>query len=152
MAAAACVGFSLWGGWGAVAGAVLASLYAGGTVAFHRRRILATLPDAATRGTEEGLADAVVAGITVYEAAVFPLTPGSVSHAEQMARRTVAYQLASYEALPSAVRVAAATALEAIDAGRDRQGARAAVTTLALAAYDCRTPRQAWPSPSSRRR
>ncbi|MFD4692014.1 hypothetical protein [Streptomyces sp. NPDC058463] len=38
------------------------------------------------RGTEAGLADAVVAGITVSEAAVFPLTPSGVSEAEQTAR------------------------------------------------------------------
>ncbi|MER7195543.1 hypothetical protein [Streptomyces flaveolus] len=63
---------------------------------------------------------------------------------ERKARRTVAYQLTAHEALPNAVRVAAAAALEAIDAGRDRDRARAAVAALALTAYDCRAPRAAW--------
>ncbi|WP_318218744.1 hypothetical protein [Streptomyces sp. SCL15-6] len=146
--AAACLGFSLWGGWAAVAGAVLAGLYVGGVMVFHRRRTAASLLAAGAQGEEAGLADAVVVGIAVYEAAVFPLTPGGVSEAERKARRTVAYQLAAHEALPNAVRVAAAAALEAIDAGRDRDRARAAVTALALTAYDRRaahTTRRARP-------
>ncbi|WP_225638581.1 hypothetical protein [Streptomyces solaniscabiei] len=142
--AAACLGFSLWGGWGAAVGAVLAGLYVGGVMVFHRRRTAASLLAARAQGEEAGLADAVVAGIAVYEAAVFPLTPGGVSEAEQKTRRTVAYQLAAHEALPTVVRVAAAAALEAIDAGRDRDQARAAVAALALTAYDCRAPRAAW--------
>ncbi|MEV5645984.1 hypothetical protein AB0L67_38730 [Streptomyces flaveolus] len=141
--AAACLGFSLWGGWGAAAGAVLAVLYVGGVMVFHRRRTVAGLLAARAEGEEAGLADAVVAGIAVYEAAVFPLTPGGVSEAERKARRTVAYQLAAHENLPTAVRVAAAAALEAIDAGVDRGRARAAVAALALTAYDCRAPRAA---------
>ncbi|MFJ3213542.1 hypothetical protein [Streptomyces flaveolus] len=75
---------------------------------------------------------------------VFPLTPGGVSEAEHQARRTVAYRLAAHENLPNTVRVAAAAALEAIDAGADRDHARAAVAALALTAYDCRAPRTAW--------
>jgi hypothetical protein len=127
-----------------VAGAVLAVLYLGGVLIFERRRARAALPAAAARGTEAGQADAVVVGIAVYEAAVFPLAPGGVSEAEQKARRTVAYRLAVHEALPNAVRVAAAAALEAIDAGRDRDRARAAVAALALTAYDRRAPRAVW--------
>ncbi len=66
-----------------------------------------------------GLADAVVASIAVYVAATFPFTPSGVSEAEQMARRTVAHQLAAHEALPDTVRgAAAAAAVEAIDVGR----------------------------------
>jgi hypothetical protein len=147
--AAACLGFSLWGRWAAAAGAVLACLYVGGVMVFHCRRTAVSLLAARAQGEEAGLADAVLAGIAVYEAAVFPLTPGGVSEAEQMARRTVAYRLAAHEALPNAVRVAAAAALEAIDAGRDRDRARAAVAALALTAYDCRATRTPWrPRPS----
>ncbi|MFF9496545.1 hypothetical protein [Streptomyces flaveolus] len=142
--AAACLGFSLWGGWGAAAGVVLSVLYVGGVMVFHRRRTVVSLLAARAPGEEAGLADAVVADIAVYEAAVFPLTSGGVTEAEQMARRTVAYQLAAHEDLPNAVRVAAAVALEAIDAGGDRDRARAAVAALALTAYDCRAPRAAW--------
>jgi hypothetical protein len=65
----------------------------------------ASLLAARAQGEEAGLADAVVAGIAVYEAAVFPLAPGGVSEAEQKARRTVAYQLAAHEDLPNAVRL-----------------------------------------------
>ncbi|MEU6106618.1 hypothetical protein [Streptomyces flaveolus] len=42
-----------------------------------------------------------------------------MSEAEHQARRSMAYQLAAREDLPNAVRVAAAAAQEAIDAGRD---------------------------------
>ncbi|MEV5646458.1 hypothetical protein AB0L67_41445 [Streptomyces flaveolus] len=142
--AAACLGFSLWGGWAAAAGAVLAGLYVGGVMVVERGRAPGVLPAAVVRGTQEWLADAVVAGIAVYEAAVFPLTPGGVSEAEQKARRTAAYLLAAHEALPNAVRVAAAAALEAIDAGRDCDQARAAVAALTLTAYDCRAARGTW--------
>ncbi|AKZ53400.1 hypothetical protein SAM23877_0351 [Streptomyces ambofaciens ATCC 23877] len=85
------------------------------------------------------------------EAAVFPLTPSGVSEAEQMARRIVAYQVAVYHALPDTVRVAAAAAPEAIDVGRHRHSVRAAVTALALTAYDCRAARRA-DLPGTRRR
>lgn len=137
----ACLGYSLWGWWGAAAGASLTSVYTVGVTFFYRRRVKASLPAAGSRGEEEGLADAVVAGISVYEAAVFPLTPGGVSKAEQKARRTIAYRLAAHEALPSTVRVSAAAALEAIDEGLDPKRAQAAVRELALTAYDCRAAR-----------
>jgi hypothetical protein len=116
-------------------GAVLAGLYVGGVTVFHRRRTAASLLAARAQGEEAGLADAVVAGIAVYEAAVFPLAPGGVSEAEQKARRTAAYQLAAHEDLPSAMRVAAAAALEAIDAGprpRPGRGGRARAHRLRL--------------------
>ncbi|MER7195682.1 hypothetical protein [Streptomyces flaveolus] len=61
-------------------------------------------------------------------------TPGGVSEAERKARRTAAYRLASHEALPNAVRVAAAAVLEAIAQVLDRDRARAAVAALALTA------------------
>lgn len=137
----ACLGYSLWGWWGAAAGASLTSVYAVGVTFFYRRRVKASLPAAGSRGKEEGLADAVVAGISVYEAAVFPLTPGGVSKAEQKARRTVAYWFAAYEALPSAVRVSAAVTLEAIEEGLDPKRAQAVGRELALTAYDCRAAR-----------
>ncbi|WP_432082971.1 hypothetical protein [Streptomyces sp. WAC 04229] len=109
---------------------------------FHRRRMMASASGAgAARGEAEGMADAVVVGIALYKSAVFPLTAGGVSEAEQRARRVVAYRLAAHEALPRAVSLSAAAALEAIDHGLDDKRARAAVQALASTVYDCRAGR-----------
>ncbi|MEU6106369.1 hypothetical protein [Streptomyces flaveolus] len=102
---------------GALLGAALAGLYLGGVLVVERRRALAALPAAVARGTEEGLADVVVAVIALYEAAVFPLTPGVVSETEHQARRTVAYRLAVHEDPSDTVRVSVAAALAALDVG-----------------------------------
>ncbi|MER7108721.1 hypothetical protein [Streptomyces sp. NPDC000229] len=108
-----------------------------------RRRIFAGLDQAAQdahdHGYAEGLAQALLLGITAYEAAVFPLTGGGVSTDERLARRTVAYRIAADDGLPHAVRTAAAAALEAIDHGEDAQAAQHAVKDLNLAAFRLRT-------------
>ncbi|MER7195544.1 hypothetical protein [Streptomyces flaveolus] len=75
--AAACLGFSLWGGWAAALGSVLAGLYVGGVMLFHRWRTAASLLAARAQGEEAGLADAVVAGIAVYEARSFRSRPAA---------------------------------------------------------------------------
>ncbi|MGX1114731.1 hypothetical protein RKD37_000094 [Streptomyces ambofaciens] len=149
--AGACLGFLADGWWGAAMGAVLAVVGAEAVLAAHRRRRLSALLEAGPvgvgSGAEEGITDAVVAAVRVYEAAVFPLTPGGVSAQEREARRTVGYRLAAYEGLPRDVRVSAAAALEAIDEGQDKERARAAVQELGLAAYDARTQRRLQPPP-----
>lgn len=89
----------------------------------------------------KGSCGVVLMSIAMYEAAVFPLTPGGVSDEEQEARRTVAYRLSAYDGLPRSVRVSAAAALEALDDGLDAERARAAVKDLSLAVYDCRGSR-----------
>ncbi|MEV4865498.1 hypothetical protein [Streptomyces ossamyceticus] len=89
-------------------------------------------------GKTEATADAVLRAITLYEAAVFPLTFGGASTEEQQARRAVAYQLAAYDDLPLSVRVTAAEALEALDLGRDVKRTWTAVAALARAVRECR--------------
>lgn len=89
-------------------------------------------------GKAEATADAVLRAVTLYEAAVFPLTRGGASTQEQQARRAVAYQLAAYDDLPLPVRVAAAQALESLDAGRGVERTRTAVAALARAVRECR--------------
>ncbi|MER5886944.1 hypothetical protein ABT160_24235 [Streptomyces sp. NPDC001941] len=92
-------------------------------------------------GEGEALADNLVAGLCMYQAAVFPLEPGGVSSAEITARRTVAYRLSAYEGLPRRIRVSAAAALEAIDQGQDEAEAAQAMSDLGLAVYDHRNSR-----------
>ncbi|MEV3988451.1 hypothetical protein AB0J57_06050 [Streptomyces sp. NPDC049837] len=108
-----------------------------------RRRVFAgfdrAAKDAHGHGYAEGLAQAVLLGISTYEAAVFPLTGGGVSADERLARRTVAYRIAADDGLPHAVRTAAAAALEAIDHGEDAEAARHAVRDLNLAVFHLRT-------------
>ncbi|GGN46574.1 hypothetical protein [Streptomyces fuscichromogenes] len=87
----------------------------------------------------EANADAVLRGITLYEAVALPLTTDGVSIGEQLLRRTIAYQLAGHEYLPRPVRVAAAEALEAIDQRQDRLQAQTAVRALARTVRECRT-------------
>ncbi|MEW1776670.1 hypothetical protein [Streptomyces sp. NPDC086777] len=89
-------------------------------------------------GRSEASADAVLRGIMLYEAAVFPLAADGVSAAERKARRTVAYQCAAFDDLPLSVRLAAAETLEVVDRGQDREQARAAVWALAEAVRECR--------------
>lgn len=139
----ACFGFVLGGWWGVPLGAGVAGLAAEGVIVFYRRRAVAALPAAEAGGEAEGMADAVVVGIALYKAAVFPLTAGGVSIEEQRARRVVAYRIAAHEALPRPVRISAAAALEAIaiDEGQDDGRARAAVQALTATVYDCRADR-----------
>lgn len=87
------------------------------------------------------MADAVLLGVALYQAAVFPLIRDGVSEEEARARRTGAYRLAAYDSLPRTVRVSAAAALEAIDEGQDAEQALAAVKALTLTVYDCRAGR-----------
>ncbi|MGW3867550.1 hypothetical protein ACWEDZ_39815 [Streptomyces sp. NPDC005047] len=139
--AGACIGFLIGSWWGIALGAGVAGLGAEAVMAFHRCRAMASATSAAAaRSESDGVADAVVVAIALYKSAVFPLTPGGVSAAEQRARRVVAYQLAAYEALPRAVRLSAAAALEAIE-GLNDDRARGAVQALTLTVYDCRADR-----------
>ncbi|WP_235438881.1 hypothetical protein [Streptomyces yangpuensis] len=92
-------------------------------------------------GYAEGVADAVLVSIAVYQAAVFPVTAFGVSEEERVARRGVAYRVCAHEGLPQAVRVSAAAALEAVDQGVDAERAHAAVRALSLAVYDQRAAR-----------
>ncbi|QKZ23811.1 hypothetical protein [Streptomyces chartreusis] len=141
--AATYAGFALRGFWGAGAGTL-----AGVGVVLLCARITITLCRLQTEehlkrivvgdGKAEAVADAVLRAITLYEAAVFPLTPGGASTKEQQARRSVAYQLAAYDDLPLSVRVAAAEALEALDQGQDVKQTRATVGALAQAVRACR--------------
>jgi hypothetical protein len=137
----AFLGFLLGGWWVAATGAGVAGLGAGAGLFFYRRRVMASRRAAETRGHTEGTADAVLMGIALYHAAVFPLTPDGANEEEQQARRTVAYRLAAYDGLPRVVRVAAAAVLEAIDEGQDTERAQAAVKAPTLTVYDCRAGR-----------
>ncbi|MFD9463359.1 hypothetical protein [Streptomyces sp. NPDC060027] len=135
----ACFGF-VFGGWTAAAvgaGTTAVGVGFGGLV--HSRIAVAPLPSVQTDVAAEGIADVVVMGVALYEAAVFPVIPGGVSDREQRARRILAYRLAAYDALPRVVRISAADALEIIDEGLDKKRARTAVKALSLTVYDCRT-------------
>lgn len=123
----ACSGLLLGGRMGALVGASLAGLGAGIGLFLYRRRALASFEAVTVDGHAEGIADMVLLSIALYQAAVFPLTPGGVSDEEHQARRTVAYQLAAYDGLPHAVRLSAASALETLDEGLDAERARAAM-------------------------
>ncbi|WP_432190648.1 hypothetical protein [Streptomyces sp. Tue6028] len=136
-------GFRLGGWWGSQAGAIAGV----GTVLVSARlttRLCSLQTEASLRrivvgdGRAEGTAEAVLQGLLLYEAAVFPLAPGGVSTQERLARRTVAYRLAAYDSLPRSVQVAAAEALEAIDHGQDAKRAQAAVRALDQAVRECR--------------
>lgn len=107
---------------------------------FRRRRTAASLPAARAQG-EAGLADAVVASIAVYEAAVFSLTPDGVSEDEQKARLDRGLPARRARGFPQRGPRCGGRGPEAIDAGRDRDRARATVAALALTAHDCRAPR-----------
>ncbi|MFF8288857.1 hypothetical protein ACF068_06425 [Streptomyces sp. NPDC016309] len=130
----------------AIAGVVTGSGVLGGCLLI-RRRVFAgygrAARDAHDHGYAEGLAHAVLLGITAYEAAAFPLTGGGVSPDERSARRTIAYRIAADEGLPHPVRTAAAAALEAIDRGDDAGTARQAMKDLNLAVFALRTGRDA---------
>ncbi|MER5996427.1 hypothetical protein [Streptomyces viridosporus] len=134
----ACFGFVVADWPGALVGSGAAGVGAGfGMVARPRPAVIPVQP-AKGDGYAEGIADAVLLSIAMYEAAVFPLTADAVSEEEQEARRTVAYGLAASEGLPGRVRVSAAAALEAIDKGLDAQCAREAVKALTVAVYEHR--------------
>ncbi|MFJ6837297.1 hypothetical protein [Streptomyces sp. NPDC091209] len=138
VAGGACFGF-VFGGWaGAAVGAGTTAVGVGLGGFFHSRIAMDPFPGVESGGASQGIADVVVMGVALYEAAVFPVVPGGVSEREQRARRTVAYRLAAYDGLPRAVRISAAGALEVIDEGLDKQRARTAVKALSLAAYDSR--------------
>ncbi|MCX4706981.1 hypothetical protein OG252_00255 [Streptomyces sp. NBC_01352] len=137
----ACFGFLVADWAGAVVGAGAAGLGAGFGMVARPRPAVTSVRAARTDGYAEGIAGVVLMSIAMYEAAVFPLTPGGVSDEEQEARRTVAYRLSAYDGLPRSVRVSAAAALEALDDGLDAERARAAVKDLSLAVYDCRGSR-----------
>lgn len=137
----ACLGFLLDGWTGAVVGAGATGLGAGFGMLVRPRPAVTPVRAASGDGYAEGIADAVLLSIAMYEAAVFPLTSDGVSDEEQGARRTVAYRLAAYDGLPRSVRVSAAAALEALDDGSDAEHARAAMKELSLAVYECRRGR-----------
>ncbi|MFJ2669145.1 hypothetical protein [Streptomyces sp. NPDC087525] len=89
-------------------------------------------------GCAEGIADAVLVNIATYQAAAFPLPPGGLTEEERDARRTPAYRVAAVDGLPSAVRVSAVDALNAVDQGRDTDHAQAAMDALFLTVYEHR--------------
>uniref|UniRef100_UPI001C68E333 hypothetical protein n=1 Tax=Streptomyces shenzhenensis TaxID=943815 RepID=UPI001C68E333 len=104
------------------------SLAGGGAVGtvLSRRRIMTAVQEgqgkAAALGYADAVADMMVLGISVYRAAVFPLSgPDAVDAAERVARRKAAYRLTAAAGVPHQIREAAAAALEAID---DRDGHR----------------------------
>jgi hypothetical protein len=138
----AFAGFLLGGWWAAATGAAIAGLGAGAGLFFYRRRLTASRRAAETRGHAEGTADAVLMGIALYQAAVFPFTPDAVNEEEQQARRTVAYRLADYDGLPRAVRVSAAAAPEATSMkARTPNAPRQRSRALTVTVYDCRADR-----------
>ncbi|MCX4545943.1 hypothetical protein [Streptomyces sp. NBC_01565] len=135
-----CLGL-LWGGWiTSLVAAAAAGLGAGIGSFLARRQVVAFLQPDAVRvdGYAEGIADAVLVSIATYQAAAFPLTPDGVSDEERAARRTVAYRSAAYDGLPLPVRLSAAAALEAIDAGGDTESAHVAMKELSLTVYEQR--------------
>ncbi|MFD3524829.1 hypothetical protein [Streptomyces sp. NPDC058653] len=142
----ACFGFALGGWQGAALGAGAAGLGAGIALFLHRGFFHlgreAALRAAGADGFAEGTADGVLFGILLYEAAVFPFTPEVVGEEEREARRILACWIAAYDGLPRAVRLSAAEALEALDAGLDADRARAAVKALTRAVYTSRTSRR----------
>ncbi|MGW3816918.1 hypothetical protein [Streptomyces sp. NPDC005046] len=139
VAGGACFGLA-FGGWtGAAVGASTTAVGVGFGGFVHSRIAVAPLPSVQTDATAEGIADVVVMGVALYEAAVFPVIPGGVSNREQKARRIMAYRLAAYDGLPRAVRISAADALEVIDEGMDKKRARTAVKALSLTVYDSRS-------------
>ncbi|MET7498052.1 hypothetical protein ABZV61_41800 [Streptomyces sp900116325] len=103
--AAASIGF----------GALLSSFLVRGRVV---GRVTQSRQDAARQGYADGIAHMILAHMAAYEAAVFPVSgPGAVTPQERAARRTRSYAVAAEEALPHAVRRAAAAALAALDHG-----------------------------------
>ncbi|MEU9925096.1 hypothetical protein AB0H51_28075 [Streptomyces griseoluteus] len=121
--------------------AVMAVVSGGGTLLggyLVRRRaaadIIAAHEHGAVRGFSDGLSHGVLAAVAKYESAVFPMTPGGVRPEERLARRTVAYRVASADDLPRAVRLAAADALAALDEG-DPRNAQDAVRKLFAAVH-----------------
>ncbi|MET7286943.1 hypothetical protein [Streptomyces sp. NPDC005573] len=135
----------LLGGWaGALAGMGAASgamlLGARITIALCRLQTKALLGDLVMGDVKaEAIADAVLRGVALYEASVFPLTAGGTSSEERLARRAIAYRLAAFDDVAVTVRLTAAEALEAIDHGRDADRARDAVRALNQAVLACRT-------------
>ncbi|RSS72812.1 hypothetical protein [Streptomyces sp. WAC06614] len=139
----ACLGFLAGGRTPALVAATAAGVGAGAGALLARRQVLAHLrPAGGTAGRPggytEGVSDAVRVSIAMYQAAVFPLTPGGVGEEERAARRTVAYRLAAFDGLPLAVRLSAAAALEALDQGTDPERAQAAMKALSLTVYEHR--------------
>ncbi|MFF7987363.1 hypothetical protein ACFZDK_51275 [Streptomyces sp. NPDC007901] len=131
------------GGWlgagaGMLAGMTVVCLGARITISLCRLQTEDFLRQIVGDGRVEASADAVLRGIMLYEAAVFPLTADGVSAAERKSRRTVAYQCAAFDDLPLTVRVAAAETLEVVDEGQDREQVRAAVWALAEVVRECR--------------
>ncbi|MEU0787346.1 hypothetical protein ABZ341_38090 [Streptomyces sp. NPDC006173] len=122
MSAGGYAGFRVVGLWGFHAGAALAAgaLLLGVGISIQlcdlqTNEVLDRLlqDDVRTEATTE----AALAAVTLYQAAVFPLTSEGVSVTERRARRTAAYRMAADEHLPRPIQVAAAAALEAIDQG-----------------------------------
>ncbi|MER6434569.1 hypothetical protein ABT272_44425 [Streptomyces sp900105245] len=139
------IGLLLGGlGWAVVAANAAAVAAAVGGGLWIRRRVISAraeedrcMQEARDRGEALGTADAVQRALLLYEAAVFPLIPGSVNTDEQQARREIAYQLAAFDSLPWQVRLLAAEALEVIDGG-DVYAARTAMQALSAAVNNCR--------------
>ncbi|MGY4967394.1 hypothetical protein [Streptomyces sp. 900105245] len=142
---AGLIGLLLGGlGWAVVVAnvAVVAAAVGGGLWIRHcvisvRAEEDRLMREARDRGEALGTADAVQRALLLYEAAVFPLIPGSVNTDEQQARREIAYQLAAFDSLPWQVRLLAAEALEVIDGG-DAHAARTAMQALNASVNDFR--------------
>ncbi|MFE2297127.1 hypothetical protein ACFXAW_02915 [Streptomyces sp. NPDC059445] len=136
-------GFCVGGVWGATAGAFVAACTLLLSVRISillcdlsMHEIMSSLQDDDVH--VELTAEAMLRAVTLYEAAVFPLTSSGVSPEERQARRTTAYLMAADDRLPRATQVAAAEALEAIDLGRDRKRVSADVLVLRHTVRECR--------------
>ncbi|MBO0654606.1 hypothetical protein J1792_18020 [Streptomyces triculaminicus] len=137
-----CSGLLLGGRLMALVAAGAAGLGAWIGSRLARRQIMACvspgIQTVSADGYAQGIADAVVVSIATYRAAVFPLVPHGVTEEERDARRTLAYRLSAFDALPRPVQLSAAAALEAIDRGTDAKQAEAAMKGLYLTAYEQR--------------
>ncbi|MFF3417558.1 hypothetical protein ACFYW9_23070 [Streptomyces sp. NPDC002698] len=136
-AAGAAVGVAA-GGWHyglAVAATTGGGALLGGYMARNRAAQVFTAVECATAlGYADGLAHGVLAAVSNYEAAVFPVSPGGVTEDERAGRRAVAYRLAAADGLPGPVRMATADALAALDEGSELTSA-AAVRRLFAAVH-----------------
>ncbi|WP_393071631.1 hypothetical protein [Streptomyces sp. LN704] len=142
----AAAGFLVGSWWGTAPGFVVGGCLFLGSVrttltlcGVHAREVLHSTTEGSTE--EKAAAQMVLRTATLYEAAVFPLTPGGVSAEERRTRRIAAYHFAAHDSLPRSVRVAAAAALEAIDEGLEAKHARAEIWALNWTVLECHRDR-----------
>ncbi|WP_141753623.1 hypothetical protein [Streptomyces agglomeratus] len=88
-------------------------------------------------GRAEGLADIVLASLSMYQAAMCPLTPSGVTDQERKARREVAYRLSPTRVCNTRSRCRQPPA-GAIDQAQDARRAAAAMSELHVTVYNSR--------------